>query len=88
MPRTHFKIPDKEFFEEWYKPIRAGEKTQREAAAHYQVSEAAISKRMHKLDAIHNISESLKDLSDAERSFVMGKVGGLSNTEAAMRSRY
>lgn len=65
--------------------LKANEKTGKEIAAHFGVSPAYISKRLKRLQPVKE-PESFIRLSDKQKRFVLAKVEGKTNTDAALEA--
>jgi len=61
-------------------------KLQKEIAEHFRCTPAAICKRLKKLKAIMSVPVSFKKLSEKEKKFVIAKIEGKTQTQAALDS--
>lgn len=66
--------------------LKEGKMTQNEIAKHFNCSPAAITKRKQRLEAALNVPDSFKNLTDKEQKFVLAKVEGKTQTQAALDS--
>jgi len=66
--------------------LQEGKMTQLEIAEYFNCSPAAITKRKQRLEAMLNIPESFKSLTDKEQRFVLARVEGKNQTQAALGS--
>ena len=67
------------------KMLREG-KTQKEIAAHFDVSPAAICKRVKRINAVLRVEKSLEGLTDKQKNFAIAVANGSSATNAALSS--
>jgi predicted transcriptional regulator len=61
-------------------------KSQKEIAEHFGVSQAAVCKRVKKINAVLKVKKSLEGLTDKQKNFALAIAEGKSQSQAAMES--